>query len=242
MEEAGLGKGWIDGDQGHGRAYQCQTPDGHLTELLWEVDYYEVPDERKTRLLNRPQKRPRRGVPVRRIDHVNLMAADTGASTRFMTDQLGFKLREGIVADDGETLLGSWMSVSNLAHDVAIMGDASGARARLHHICYWYGIPQHIYDLAELLKDADVQIEAGPGKHGVSQALFLYVYEPGGNRVELFSDSGYLIFDPAWKPVLWRQDEVPGAGDVWVGAALPESFWTRGMPPVEMPEPMAVEG
>jgi len=30
----------------------------------------------KTRLLNRPQRRPLRGVPVRRIDHVNLLASD----------------------------------------------------------------------------------------------------------------------------------------------------------------------
>ena len=32
----------------------------------------------------------------------------------------------------------------------------------------------------------------------------MYVIEPGGNRIELFGDSGYLIFDPDWKTIEWR--------------------------------------
>src|SRR5699024_4388658 len=73
LEQSGLGKGWIDGDLGHGAAYQFTTPDKHPMELLWEVDYYQPSDGEFTLLKNRPQKRPLKGVPVRRIDHVNLM-------------------------------------------------------------------------------------------------------------------------------------------------------------------------
>src|SRR6478609_9986087 len=39
IEETGLGRGWIDGDVGHGRAYRFNTPEGHPMELLWDVDY-----------------------------------------------------------------------------------------------------------------------------------------------------------------------------------------------------------
>ena len=240
IEASGLGKGWSDGDLGHGPAYQFETPDGHSMELLWEVDYYVAPE--KTKLLSRPQKRPRRGVPVRRLDHVNLMAADPVSSSNFMVEQLGFRKRELIVDDESGATIGTWLAVTNLVHDIAIMPDPTGTQGRFHHACYWYGIPQHIYDVAELLKDADIQIEAGPGKHGITQAMFMYVFEPGGNRVELFSDSGYLIFDPTWKPVEWKMSEVPGAGDVWVGAALPWSFWNYATPAVEMPEPVTAEG
>ena len=75
IEAAGLGRGWIDGDLGHGRAYQFETPEGHRMELFWEVDYVTPPAGKETLLRNRPQKRPATGIPVRRIDHVNLLAA-----------------------------------------------------------------------------------------------------------------------------------------------------------------------
>lgn len=63
--------------------------------------------------------------------------------------------------------------------------------------------------------------------------MFLYVYEPGGNRVELFGDSGYLIFDPDWETVVWDFADVPGVGDAWVGQAIPEQFYVYGTPNVE---------
>ena len=52
---------------------------------------------------NRPQKRPRTGVPVRSIDHLNLMAAAAGAVRDFIVDILGFCERERVVGDDGST-------------------------------------------------------------------------------------------------------------------------------------------
>ena len=48
------------------------SPDGHKMEILWDVEYYQATEDQKTPLLNRPQKRPNRGVPVRRLDHVNV--------------------------------------------------------------------------------------------------------------------------------------------------------------------------
>lgn len=33
LEASGQGQGWIEGDRGHGRAYQFTTPDGHLCEF-----------------------------------------------------------------------------------------------------------------------------------------------------------------------------------------------------------------
>ncbi|MDX6379883.1 MAG: catechol 2,3-dioxygenase, partial [Rubrobacteraceae bacterium] len=48
-------------------------------ELLWEVDYCQIFEEKKSALINPPQRRPLRGVPVRRLDLVNLLAADVTA-------------------------------------------------------------------------------------------------------------------------------------------------------------------
>ncbi|MEK4799355.1 catechol 2,3-dioxygenase [Thermoactinomyces sp. FSL K6-2592] len=230
IEVKGLGQGWSDGEMGQGAAYRFVTPDGHPMELLWEVEYYKASEEKKTPLLNRPQKRPSRGIPVRRLDHVNLMANDVTSNKEFMMEQLGFKLREHIILKDG-TEAGSWLSVSPLVHEIAFMKDQLGGKGRFHHVCYWYGYPQHLADIADLFAENGIEIEAGPGKHGISQAYFMYVFEPGGNRVELFGDAGYLIFDPDWKPVTWREENLD-KGIIWFGSPLPAEYFIYGTPDI----------
>lgn len=237
IEQSGLGKGWIDGDQGHGAAYQFQTPDGHPMEILWDVEYHACPAEEHSRLGNRPSRRPLAGVPVRRLDHINVLASDVDKTREFLMDQLGFRLRECVVEED-DSAAACWLSVSPLVHEIAVMRDAHAARGRLHHVCYWYGIPQHLNDIADIIAEFTeygVTIEAGPAKHGVSQALFMYVFEPGGNRVELFGDAGYLIFDPAWEPVVWKGDDV-AQGIVWYGGELPAEYFRYATPAVEPQE------
>lgn len=228
LEKTKYGIGWVEESYGHGRAYKCLTPDGHNIELFWDVDYYSAPENQKTPLKNRPQRRPNKGVPVRRIDHINLLSSNPRRDVEFLEEFLGFKVRERILAEDGSDVA-AWTSVSNLVHDIAIMGDGLGEKGRLHHICYWYGFPQHLSDAADLLIEAGYEIEAGPGKHGVTQAAFLYVIEPGGNRVELFGDPGYQIFDPDWRTVEWASDEIEQA-IIWHGSKLPEEFFKYGTP------------
>jgi hypothetical protein len=44
------------------------------------------------------------------------------------------------------------------------------------------------YDIlraADIFLENGVYIETGPHKHAIQQTFFLYVYEPGGNRVEV---------------------------------------------------------
>ncbi len=231
IASSGYGQGWIEGDEGHGAAYRFQTPDGHQMEILWDVDYWDADESRKTLLLNRPQKRPVRGVPVKRLDHINLMSSNPAADARFLMDQLGFRMTEQMVEDDGTTL-GSWLSVSNIVHEIAFMIDPV-ARGRLHHVCYWYGVPQNLFEIADICKDNNIHIELGPRKHSISQAFCLYVYEPGGNRVELFGDTGYLIFDPAWKAVRWSDKET--VSNRGIGAGFTESYWIYGTPNMEAP-------
>jgi len=231
IEASGLGTGWMDQDYAHGRAYKFCTPDGHPMKVLWELDYFDAPPELKSKLRNRPSKRPLRGVPVRRIDHVNLMVSDVVNNTGFMLNVLGFKLREQKIGDDG-VVIGSWLSVSALVHELALMRDATGSRGRFHHVAYWYGAPQHLLDIADIFAERDVRIESGPAKHGATQAYFLYVFEPGGNRVELFGDTGYLIFDPDWQAVVWNvANEVDlEKSSIWFGGQLAKSFYRYGTP------------
>ncbi len=233
IEATGLGAGWTDKDYAHGPAYKFCTPDGHCMKVLWQLDYFNAPPDMKSKLRNRPSKRPLRGVPVRRIDHVNLMVSDLPRNRHFMREVLGFKLREQKIGDGGAEV-GAWMSVSPLVHEIAMMRDATGATGRFHHIAYWYGAPQHLLDIADIFSERDVRIEGGPAKHGTTQAYFLYVFEPGGNRVELFGDTGYLIFDPDWQTVVWNvANEIDlEKSSIWFGGQLPKTFYRYGTPVV----------
>jgi catechol 2,3-dioxygenase len=230
IEAAGLGIGWVEESVGHGPGYRFNSPDGHVFELYWEVEYYAAPDGQRTALLNRPQRRPSRGVPVRRLDHVNLLAADPRPTHDFFVDALGF-LPVEVYLDNTDEILAEFFTVNQLPHNIGMFRDPTGARGRLHHICYWYGVPQYLFDLVELLNDAGYEVERAPGKHGVAQGMFLYVFEPGGNRVELWGDIGFMVTDPSWETIVWRAgDKVVG---VWIGAPTPDGFIARGTPPVE---------
>jgi len=76
IEATGLGKGWTDGDVGHGPAYNFQTPDGHNVELYYETEWYQAGEDDKPALKNQAARFPGRGVNVRRLDHLNLLAVD----------------------------------------------------------------------------------------------------------------------------------------------------------------------
>src|SRR3990172_5245868 len=109
IEASGLGSGWTEKDYAHGRAYKFTNPDGHPQKILWELDYFKAAPDLASKLRNRPSKRPLRGVPVRRIDHVNLMVSDVVKNTEFMSNVLDFKLREQKIGDGG-AIVGSWVS------------------------------------------------------------------------------------------------------------------------------------
>jgi len=222
LEESGYGTGWIEGDEGHGVAYQFKTPAGHNMEVFWDVDYYVADEDQKSYMLNRPQKRPARGVPVRRLDHVNLTCPNTDENLNFMMDYLGMRLREKVMAPAENRLDAAWLSVTNLVHDIALMTDPL-KMGRMNHFCYWYGHPQHLWDFADLCKENGIVVELGPRRHSITQALCMYVFEPGGNRVEVFGDAGYLIFDPSWTPVEWndmKQVDSHGIGGGFKGSSF----------------------
>src|SRR5688572_16243968 len=231
IEASGLGMGWTEDDYAHGRSYQFCSPDSHRQKVLWELDYFQASPDMASKLRNRPSKRPLRGVPVRRLDHVNLMVSDVVRNTEFAVHTLGFKLREQKIGEGGGPV-GSWLSVSALVHELALMRDATGARGRFHHVAYWYGAPQHLLDIADIFAERDIRIESGPAKHGTTQAYFLYCFEPGGNRVELFGDTGYLIFDPAWKTVVWNVENAIDLekSSIWFGGHLAKSFYRYATP------------
>lgn len=231
LDTAGLGRGWTKGDIGVGRTFAFDTPDGHPMELVWDVEKYTAPPELRSPILTRRSKRPLQGLPPRRLDHVNLMASDVTAQKEMFEQILGFGTRERVIdAANGAVEIGAWLSVNILGHEMAVMLDQTGSRGRLHHLAFWYGVPQHNTDAAELCREYGIQIEAGPDVHGITQGAFLYVFEPGGNRIELFGNSGILQFEPDYETVTWDISDFDTALAIG-GATLPaETYFVYGTP------------
>lgn len=218
LEEGGIGVTRVEAgeERGQGRAIRfALAGDGHPLELYYDVDKPAAAQDRRSRLKNNAYRPYDHGVSPRRIDHVNLWTADPTPSRDWLELALGFKNREAAVM--GGNLVGAWMSVTSLPHDVAVMADPGGQSNRFHHVAYhldnWHDVLRGI----DILSENGIAIDLGPGRHGVSQAFFSYVKDPGsGHRIELFS-GGFHIFDPDWETVVW-EDEDMKEGLIWWGA------------------------
>jgi catechol 2,3-dioxygenase len=228
VEAAGLGEGWADGERGLGRCYRFRDPDGHEMLLYDECERYQAPPELAPSLKNQPQRYVGRGCAVKRLDHVNLLAADVRPCREFATDALGYRLYERVELDDG-TESGAWLSATIAAHELIYTSDAHGAHGRLHHLAFWVDTREEVLRAADLFLEHGVHIEAAPSKHAVAQGFFLYGYEPGGNRIEV-TTGGYLVYDPQQPPVVWSEDE-RRLGQAWRVQTV-ESFHTYGTPPI----------
>jgi catechol 2,3-dioxygenase len=229
IERTGLGRGWIDGDVGHGPAYRFEDPDGHVMELYHEAERYDPPEHLRPALKNQPQRYVPRGCAVKRVDHVNLLAADVTSARGFAVDELGYRLHEQIVLDDGSEA-GAWMSLSIAAHELIYVADAYGVRGRLHHVAFWVDTREEVLRAADVFLDSGVHIEAAPSKHAIAQGFFLYGFEPGGNRIEV-TTGGYFVYDPDFEPIVWTEAE-RARGQAW-GVQTVESFHTYGTPVVQ---------
>ncbi|MCM3115434.1 VOC family protein [Neobacillus sp. MER 74] len=219
LEDAGTDVRWIkDGEEaGQGEAIRFELPSGHRFEIYYDMEKPAAEEGRKSVLKNQVYKSWAKGVSPRRIDHVNLQTSmDNNRIVNYLTETLGFKLREYFVNPDDEQVA-SWMSVTNLVHDVAMMTTINSIGPNeMHHIAYWLDNSQDLLRAADILCENEVGF-VGPGKHGISQAMYIYVKDPGsGLRVEIFTNS-YLIFEPDWEPIKWSYDEYLKHGSTYWG-------------------------
>ena len=107
------------------------------------------------------------------------------------------------------------MTATNKSYDFAYTRDHTGTKGRFHHVTYALDSREDILRAADIFLENGVFIETGPHKHAIQQTFFLYVYEPGGNRVEVACAGARLVLAPDWKPITLdrgRAQEGPGLG------------------------------
>jgi catechol 2,3-dioxygenase len=176
-----------------------------------------------------------RGCHPQRIDHVNCFTPDVQTSHEWWA-HLGFRLTEYTDTDDGAHLWAVWMHRKGNIHDGAF---TNGRGPRLHHVAIWVPTALNIIHLCDALSTTGylANMERGPGRHGISNAFFLYVRDPDGHRIELYT-SDYLTVDPDLEPIRWALSDAQRQ-TLW-GAPAPKSWFEEGsvFPNVEIKNPI----
>ena len=89
---------------------------------------------------------------------------------------------------------------------------------------------KHVAELKHAAEGAVLQhregiIERGPGRHGVSNAFFVYLRDPDGHRVELYTGD-YYTGDPDHEPIRWSASDARRR-TFW-GHHVPDSWYEEG--------------
>jgi catechol 2,3-dioxygenase len=164
------------------------------------------------------------GARIQRIDHINCFTPDVQGSYDFYAE-LGFRLTEYTETDDADPKLWAvWMHRKGNVHDLAF---TNGHGPRLHHIGVWTASALDILHICDVMATNGClsAMERGPGRHGISNAFFLYTRDPDGHRVELFT-SDYLTVDPDLEPLRWSLHD-PQRQTLW-GQPAPKSWFEEG--------------
>jgi catechol 2,3-dioxygenase len=223
-DELGLPARWLPAgtEPGRGRLLRVRTPGGHIVTFEHTIDEVALTGSGGPRLPMRDTHR-RRGVGPTRLDHVNVRVGDLHAALGYWQGALGFSASETQIDGDGR-IQRAWLRRAPFSHDMAIGRDA---QIGFHHVAYAMRDAAALLSAPDLLSDAGWPvIEYGPGRHGITDAMFLYIRDPDGNRIELYA--GDYVRDLDRPPLAWTIDEYQTRGLLWWGQQPPASFLLAG--------------
>jgi catechol 2,3-dioxygenase len=221
FKQQGLWHRFVDEEErGVGRALRAMDPFGFPVEFVHRVDAVEW------RLQAFDEYR---GAAVMRLDHVNFVTPHIDRAAHWYMDRLGFWCSECTVSRDpasgAERMWGAWLRRKQTSHDLAI---SNGRGPRVHHAAFIAHSTETLLHVADVLASTGHfdNLERGPGRHGTTNAFFLYVRDPDGNRFELFTGD-YLVADPDWPTVKWDLND-PRRATFW-GAEAPARWFNEAM-------------
>ena len=177
-----------------GERVRFQLPTGHLFELYAHKS--EIGNGLGYTNPYSWNEAAERGIAPIRMDHALLYGPDIELNEKLFTEVLGFHVTERIMLPDGETMLGTFLSCSIKAHDVAfIRNETPGA---MHHVSYLLDSWEKVLRAADLM-----------------------TFHNSGNRFETFCGGAYTY--PDWKPLTWTWEEV-GRAVFYHQRSLNEAF------------------
>jgi catechol 2,3-dioxygenase len=105
-----------------------------------------------------------------------------------------------------------------MTHDVALL---KATETGFHHLAYLVG---DMIRAADLIVDSGWRqlIDFGPGRHGATNAFYLYVRDPDGNRLEIYANDYWKDLD--LPPLRWTAKQMDNYGMNWWGGTPPPEY------------------
>lgn len=232
FQAEGLPVEWVDVPH-QGRTLHATDPAGTRLELCAQM-------ETASRLHLRHDLF--KGGQAQCLDHYQILAPNAFALSEFY-GRLGFRTSEYLA--HGDKLIANFMYRKGTCLDLAVV---EGTGPRLHHFAYTVPESHHIFAACDLagIHGYGRSVERGPGRHGPSGVLFVYLRDPDGHRVEVFT-SHYQTIDIELKPIRW--DAAALSTSVHWGLPAPARWYFEatnfeGAPcvePAEKPNPETLE-
>ena len=109
-------------------------------------------------------------------------------------------------------------------HDMAF---TNGRGPRMHHTAFWAPTAMHIIHMCDVMATTGYldNLERRPGRHGISNAFFLYVRDPDDHRIEIYT-SDYLTVDTDMEPIRWSPHDTQRQ-TLW-GMPAPKTWFEEG--------------
>lgn len=187
-------------EPGGGYGFRFFSPDGLSFEISCDVELG-------------PSRQLRRweGIP-QRISHVVLHSPDHQAAVRFFVDVLGFRLSDWL----GDFM--AFLRCNRWHHRLAILPGPPC----LNHVAYdMLGVDDMMRGIGRL-KQLNVPIAWGPGRHTAGNNTFSYFTTPAGNVVEYTAELDE-VDDATWLPTVHAPG--PRVMDQWgVGVGGPQTL------------------
>ena len=198
--------------KGIGDSVRVEDPLGFPYEFFYDVEHVERLTQRYD-LYSAGE--------LVRLDHFNQVTPDVPRGRKYLED-LGFRVSEDIQDSDGVTYA-AWMHRKQTVHDTALTG---GNGPRMHHVAFATHEKHNIIQICDkmgALRISD-RIERGPGRHGVSNAFYLYILDPDGHRIEIYTQD-YYTGDPDNPTITW--DVHDNQRRDWWGNPVVPSWYTE---------------
>ena len=185
-----------------------------------------------------------KGGSALRLDHYQILVPDVGKACEFYMSA-GFWLTEYLSPGNSGELVGVFLARKGNPHDIVFFKEKG---PRLHHAAFAAPETFHIMracDCAGALGFGKC-VERGPGRHGPGHALYVYLRDPDGHRVEIFN-THYQAMDLEVPPVRWDPAD-PSRVNPW-GLPAQRKWYQEATPfadvnlnePAVRPNPVTLE-